>query len=70
MYFIFVLSYFDWLLFEVGLQVVHDNAARATCNADLNILQNNETVVTQIQKRKAKKSNSQTSYYKYNLVTN
>lgn len=66
MYFISVLLYFDWLLFEVGLQVMHNNAAPAKSNADINVQPNNKTVVKRV-KIKAEEENSkqrpQTSYY-------
>lgn len=67
MHSISVLLYFDWLLFEVGLQVMHNNAAPAKCNADFNVLPNNKTVVTQVEINAEEEENSkqstQTSYY-------
>lgn len=66
MHFISVLLYFDWLLFEVDLQVMHNNAAPAKCNADFNILPNNKTVVTWVTinaEEEYSKQSPQTSYY-------
>lgn len=66
MHFISELLYFDWLLFEVGLQVMHNNAAPAKCNADYNVLPNNKTVVTRMKinaEEEYSKQSPQTSYY-------
>lgn len=48
MHFISVLLYFDWLMFEAGLQVMHNNAAPAKYNADFNALQHKKTAVTRV----------------------
>lgn len=77
MHFISVLLYFDWLLSKVGLQVMHNNAASAKCNADFNVLPSNKTVVTRAkiiaEEEENSKQSPQTSYYqnisdKWNLM--
>lgn len=61
MHFISELLYFDWLLFEVGLQVMHNNAAPAKCNTDINVQPNNKTVVTRVKIKAEEEENCKQS---------